>query len=103
MRIAVRVLPALGFVMLKPRVVVPLKGMMPAPNALLMVGGTISATVKLAFADAPAPASVDEIADVVFAFTPVEVPVTVTLNVQEAPAASEAPVRLTLPDPAHCC
>jgi hypothetical protein len=46
-----------GFVlwMVKLSEVVPLNGMLPAPNALPMVGGRIRVTARLAVAGAPAP------------------------------------------------
>src|SRR2546423_1627736 len=66
----------------------------------LTVGGVPAATVKPAVAVVPEPPSMEETAEVMFVLTPAAVPFTVTLNVQEAFAASAALERLTAPDPA---
>ena len=66
-----------------------------APKALAITGGdkTVNVAVLLV---APAPLCVDETAPVVLIFAPGVVPVTLTLKVQEALAASAAPERLIL-------
>ena len=87
-----------GFATVKLRVVVPFRGIVDAPNVLLIDGG--ATTERLADAVPPVPPSVDVTAPVVLFCTPAAVPVTLTLNVHDALAASVAPARLTLPDPA---
>jgi hypothetical protein len=86
--------------MVKLSVVVPSNGMLAAPNAWLMLGGWIALTFKTALAVGPVPPSLDEIKEVLFTFVPNVIPCTVILNVQEPFAASAAPKRLTVPDPA---
>src|SRR5262245_25034384 len=56
-------------------------------------------TLVVAFDVLPVPASVEDTVTELF-FAPAVVPVTSTLKVQEAPAASVAPARLTLDEPA---
>ncbi len=65
-----------------------------------MLAGTTAATVTLAEAVPPVPPSTEVTAPVVLFFVPAVVPVTFTLKVHEALAASVAPVKLTAPDPA---
>jgi hypothetical protein len=60
----------------------------------------VEATIRLADAVAPFPASLDVTALVVFFCVPEAVPVTLIVNVHDALAARLAPERLTLPDPA---
>src|SRR4051794_40089735 len=57
-------------------------------------------TVRLATAALPAPPLVEVTVPVVLRRVPAVVPVTLTTNRQEAPAAIVPPVRLTLLDPA---
>jgi hypothetical protein len=68
-----------------------------------MVGGAtvggVSSTVREVAEVSPVPPFVDDTVTLLL-FTPVVVPVTLTENVQEAPAAKVAPERVTLPDPA---
>src|SRR5450830_1388923 len=59
-----------------------------------------AATVTLAEAVPPEPPSTEATAPVTLFCVPSELPVTFTLKVQEALAASVAPVKLTAPDPA---
>jgi hypothetical protein len=87
-----------GFVMVKLRLVVPFRGIVAAPKDFVIVGG--ATTVRLADPDPPLPPSAEVTAPVVLFCTPAAVPVTFTLNVHDALAASVAPVRLTLADPA---
>ena len=85
------------FVIVNDSEVVPLRGMVAAPNALLIVGGAI--TVRFAVAVAVfAPNSV--LARVtLLGFTPAVVPVTFTVTEQDAFAASVLLARLTVPAP----
>ena len=83
---------------MKLRLVVPFSGIVGAPNVLVIVGG--ATTVRLADAVPPLPPSADVTAPVVLFCTPAGVPMTFTLNVHDVLAASVAPVRLTLADPA---
>jgi hypothetical protein len=80
---------AAGLVMVNVTVVVPLSGILAAPNALLIVGGatTVSVAVLLVV---PVPPSVELIAPVVLLLLPAVVPVTFTENVQVDPAAGDA-------------
>src|SRR5262249_49367427 len=77
----VRLVEPFGLLIVKVSDVVPFKATLPAPNALLMVGGatTVSCAVLLV---APVPLSVELIAVVVLLFTPAVVPVTLTEIVQ---------------------
>jgi len=86
-----------GFVTVKLRLVVPFRGIVGAPNVLVIDGGAI--TERLADPVPPLPPSFDVTAPVALFCTPAAVPATFTLKVHDAPAASAAPVRLTLPDP----
>src|SRR5260370_4198 len=70
---------------------------MSAPNILLIVGGPT--TVIEAFEVLPAPPSFEVTCTLLF-FTPVEVPVTFTWNVQLPPTARVAVARLTVVEPA---
>jgi hypothetical protein len=74
--------------------------MLADPKLLTIVGGNVAATVTLADAVPPVPPSVDVIAPVVLFLTPVEVLVTFALKVHDALPASEAPLKLMVPDPA---
>ena len=79
----------------------PFSGMLAAPNALLRTGAPT--TVIEALEVFPVPPSVEVTWTLLF-FTPAVVPVTLTENVQEEPAAGDAvsvpPDKLTLPLPA---
>src|SRR5579859_5088589 len=90
---------AFGLVMVKVSVVVAFRLMLAAPNAFAMLGGPITVMLAVLLV-APAPLSFDEIGPVVLFCTPAAIPVTFTLIVQEAFAASVPPVRLAEPDPA---
>ena len=85
-----------GFVTVKLRVVVPFSAIVAAPKLFVMVGGAI--TLMLADAVPPVPPSVELTAPGVLFCDPAAVPVTFTLNVQDAAPASVAPAKLTLPD-----
>jgi len=87
----------LALAMVKLRLVVVFTGMRAAPKDFVIEGGTTTAT--LAVAVPPVPPSVDVTVPVVLFCTPITVPVTFTLKVQEAFNARLAPARLTLPDP----
>ena len=63
-------------------VVVPLSGMLAAPNALLMVGGATTFNVAVLLV-VPVPPSVELIAPVVLLASPDTVPFTSTLKVHE--------------------
>src|SRR5258707_633389 len=89
-----RAVPPFGLVIRKLIVVVRLSAMLAAPNDLSMVGGTGDPTETVAvLLLAPGRLSVEVIAPVVLFWTPEAVPVTVTLRVQLAPAASVPPVK----------
>jgi len=87
----------LGLVIVKVRVVVAFKLMLAAPKALAMLGGAI--TVMDALEVLPGPLSV-AVTWTLLLSTPAIVPVTFTLNVQEAAPARVAPERLTADEPA---
>jgi hypothetical protein len=70
--------PVLGFWMVNVNDVVPLSGMLAAPNAFWIVTG--EATLRLAEAVLPVPPLVDVTFPVVFVYWPDAAPVTVTLN-----------------------
>ena len=72
-----REVPVFGFERVKVNVVVPFKGTLAAPNALLIVGGSAT-TVRLADAVPPVPPSIEVTALVVLIFTPAVVAVTLT-------------------------
>jgi len=86
---------AAGFVTVKLSDEVALSAMLVGLKALLSVGGATTVIVAVLLG-APVPLSLEEIALVVFALEPAVVPVTFTLNVHEALAASVAPDRLTV-------
>src|ERR1035438_9064698 len=90
--------PLLGLVMVKLKLVVPFTAMVAAPNAFVMVGE--ASTVTLAEAVPPVPPSVELIVPVVLFLTPAVVLVTFTAKVHAALAASVAPAKPTLPEPA---
>src|SRR6516165_10718293 len=71
-----------------------------APNAFAMVGAVRALTVIVALAALPMPPLVEETDPVMLVLPPATVPVTLIENVQDAPAASVAPVRLVLLLPA---
>jgi hypothetical protein len=81
------------FVIVKVSVVVPPRGTVAAPNALLIVGGVATVIVAVLLV-VPVPPFVELTAPVVLFFTPPVVPVTVTLNVQLPPAAIVAPASM---------
>src|SRR5882724_2503981 len=83
--------------MVKVKLVDPPKGMLAAPNALMITG--CPATVMLAFAVLPVPPSVD-VTCTLLVIAPTAVPVTFSETVQDAFAASVPPDKLTVPDPA---
>jgi hypothetical protein len=89
---------ALGFEMVKVSDVEPASPMEAEPKVFVMLGGV--ATVKFAVAVLPVPPLVEVTAPVVLVETPALAPVTLTLNVQDVPAAMVAPVRPTAPEPA---
>jgi hypothetical protein len=85
-----------GLEIVKFRVVVPESRIVVAPNALVIEGG--ATTVMLAVPFVPAPPLAEVIVTVLFS-TPGVVPVTLTENEQLAPAARDAPVRVTIEVP----
>jgi hypothetical protein len=91
---------AFGLVSVKPSEVVPPTTMLPAPNAFAIVGGAAAATTTLADAVRPVPPWTEVTAPVTLFLVPTVVPVTLTLNVQDALDASDAPARVTVLDPA---
>jgi len=74
-------------------------GMLAALNALEMAGGATVDTVRLVEAVLPVPPSFEVTALVILSFIPPDVPVALTENVHEAPAANVPPERLILSDP----
>jgi len=91
--------PALGFWIVKVKLVTPPRGLVAAPNALLIVGGL--ATVRLAVAVLPVPPLVELTAPVVFVNRPEAVPVTFTTTVHVVlGVAMFPPLRLMPLDPA---
>ena len=96
----VNVVEELGLVMVKPSDVEPFSAMLPAPKDFAIVGGPIAATIILAEAVLPGPLSTEVTVPVVLFLVPTVTPVTFTLKVHAALAASAAPVKVTLPDPA---
>src|SRR5262245_37951766 len=80
----------------KVTVVVPLSGMLAAPNALLIVGG--ATTVKVAVAGVLAPPSV-ELTVTLLVLAPCVVPCTFNETAQEALDANVPPERLTELEP----
>lgn len=89
------VLPA-GLEIVKLKVADPFSGMLVPPKASLIIGG--AATARLAVAVFPVPPLVEPTVTLLF-FAPAVVPVTFKLSVQEAPAASVPPDRLTADEP----
>src|SRR5260221_13795688 len=83
--------------MVKVKLVDPFSGTLAAPNALMITGG--ATTVIEALEVFPTPPSVEVTCTLLF-FTVAVVPVTFTLNVQDALVARVAPDRLTVPEPA---
>ncbi len=90
---------ALGLVIVNVRLVVPLTGMLAAPNTLLMVGGVNRPTLTEAVAVLPVPWS-DVTAPVVLVFVPTVVPVTFSEKLQTVVGPSAPPVRVIAFDPA---
>ena len=94
---------AAGLVIVKVNVVVPFKGTLAAPKALLIVGGATTWRVAVLLV-APVPPSVEVMAPVVLSLLPAAFPVTSTENVHDDPAAGDAvnvaPDRLMLLLPA---
>ncbi len=93
-------MPVFGLLIVKLSEAVPVTAILGAPNDLLMVGGatTVSIAVLLVV---PAPPSVEVTLPVVLLLVPAVVPVTLTENVHDDPAAGDAvsvpPDRLMLP------
>lgn len=71
-----------GLVIVKVAVVVPFRGMLAAPNALLIVGGATTLRVAVLLGK-PVPPSVELIAPVVLLASPATVPVTFTVKVHD--------------------
>jgi len=88
---------AAGLVIVNVRLVEPFSAMMPEPKAFEIEGG--ASTLTLAEAVKPVPPSLDTTAPVTLLCVPAAMPVTLTENVQLAPAASDALDRLTDPPP----
>jgi hypothetical protein len=89
--------PALVFDTVKVNVVLPFSGTVAAPKDFVIVGG--ATTVTEAFEVLPLPAVV-EVTETLLFFAPAVVPVTFTEKTHEPIAASVAPERLALLDPA---
>src|SRR5579864_4940708 len=81
-----------GLLMVKVTVVVPFSGMLPAPNALLIVGGATTVTVALAVLLLPPSV---ELTCTELLLSPAVVPCKFTETTHEALAASVPPDRLT--------
>jgi len=77
----------------------PFRGMLVAPNALLMLGGPMT-VIEAVLLAAPGPLSVEEIGPVVLFWTPACTPFTFTEMVHDPLGANPPPERLTEPDPA---
>jgi len=91
--------PVFGLFMLNVSDVVPVRGIVAAPNALVIAGGL--ATVRFAEAVFPVPPFVELTAPLTFVYWPDAVPVTFTSTVQEVFAAAMLPpVTLMLVPPA---
>lgn len=86
------------FLIVNVRLVEPFRGIVGAPKLSLIEGGHV--TLRFADAVLPLPPFVDVTAPVVLVKLPPDVPVTLTLNVQEPFAGIVAPDRLTLLVPA---
>jgi hypothetical protein len=80
----------------KLRLVDPLRGMLAAPNDLAITGGAITKSVASELFPAPCV----ELTATELLFVPALVPVTFTLTVQFALAASVPEDKVTVPDPA---
>lgn len=85
-----------GLAIVKLKLADPFSGMLAALKASLIVGG--AATVRLAEAVFPFPPLLEPMVTLLF-FAPAVVPVRFKLNVQDAPAASVPPERLTADEP----
>jgi len=94
--IPVSVVDVFGLLMVKLRLVEPFNGMLPVPNALLMLGG--ATTVIEALAVLPVPPSV-ELTVTLLVFAPAVVPVTFADTMQDAPGARLPPDKDTEDDP----
>ena len=73
----VRLVPALGFVMLKVKDVVPFRAMLAAPKVLVIAGAVARSTFTLALEVFPVPPSFEVTCTLLF-FVPVVVPCTLT-------------------------
>jgi hypothetical protein len=87
---------AAGLVIVKLKVADPFSGMLAPPKASLIIGG--AATARLAVVLFPVPPLVELTVTLLF-FAPAVVPVTFKLSVQEVPAVSVPPDRLTADEP----
>ena len=87
-----------GLLMLNVSDVVPLSGIVEAPNVLAITGGL--ATVKFAIAVLPIPPSVELTLPETLVYCPDAVPVTFTVAVHVPPAAMLPPLSEIFPDPA---
>jgi len=94
--IPVSVVDVFGLLMVKLRLVELFNGMLPVPNALLMVGGEI--TTMLALEVLPVPPFVELTVTVLF-LVPFVVPVTFADTMQDAPGARLPPDKDTEDDP----
>ena len=75
----------------------PFNPMLGAPKALAMTGGPITVTDAVAGLLVP---PLVEVTDTMLVFTPIVVPVTLTLKVQDPAKGNVAPDKLTLVEPA---
>src|SRR5262249_17699623 len=93
------VVPVFGLVMVKVIVAVPLRGMVVALNALLIVGGptTVSTAWLLA---APVPPSFEAGPLAVLLFAPAVVPLMLTVSVQDCPCINVPPPQFNVVSPA---
>jgi len=87
-----------GFVIVKPRVVTPLSGILTAPKDFVIEGAL--KTVNVSFAALPVPPFVDVTLPVVLFFTPTVVAVTSTVTVQLPLAAIVPPLKVNVVLPA---
>src|SRR5271154_5264244 len=92
--------PVFGLFMLNVSDVVPVRGIVAAPNALVIAGGL--ATVRFAEAVFPVPPFVELTAPLTFVYWPDAVPVTFTSTVQEV-FRCEPPPRPAIPRPPRHC
>jgi len=101
-KISVKAMPlrlvVFGFEIVNVRLVLVFRLIWAAPNAFEIVGG--ASTMMLAEAVLPVPPLVELTALVVLSFWPAVVPVTLTLTLQDALAATVPPLRLIDPLPA---